>query len=199
MTQSTTTTDELDLGLDQVTVDEGANVLAEAEAAVAADIAPDDEEVYDVVDLYPDVELPEEVAYSLEMDEALGLIQAKIDHLQAELVTAQNKLRNTEVTLRNKAKEELLMKQIANDEALVMSEIDKPEVIRLLAKVIRVMQNGHGGELVSALTAIEEGRLPSSMAQLAAPAAPAYQPAPAVTPEIQPISTTQAPAKWKPM
>lgn len=196
--QTTTNADELDLGLDQ------GGLLAEAEAAVATHPVQKDEEVYDVVDLYPEIELPNEVTYSLEMDQALGVIQGKIEYLESELITAQNALKNTVVTLRNKAKAELLAAQVAADEALVMEEIGKPEVIRLLAKVIRVMQSGRGGELIAAIVAIEEGRLPSSMAQLAA--APTVAPTPAPTyqpaPEVQPISTTRARArartKWMP-
>jgi hypothetical protein len=226
---TTETTDLLDLGLDDTEADADANAnanvqtvpaipdsaLTEAEATLSTHIEPYTTESYAIVDLYPKVKLPQAMLSAISCDESLLEIQGQIDYLETELITAQNALHNQIMNLTNKAKAELVATQVAADETLVTNALGEPEMMRVLASVLRIMQqHGKAGFLMEALDTIEHGNAQSAMTRLATTIAPEYSTPmyePSVMPNaadsepvaVEPIQTTAAPtarkrAKWVP-
>lgn len=228
---TTTNTQDNLLGLDDAAETSDMSVVPEAELASAdqevldMNQGPAPDEVYDVVDQYPEVQLPQSTLDAISCNESLWDIQHQIDYLAAELETAQNKLRNQIMTLQNEAKQKLIDAQKAADESLVLNALEQPEMMSILASVLRIMQqHGKAGILLEALETIENGNATSAMSRLATAVAPVYHTPglsvsgndPAYEPSttapasqesyvqeevVQPIKTTAAPAaktKWKP-
>ncbi|WOL31493.1 hypothetical protein [Microcoleus phage My-WqHQDG] len=224
---TTETTDLLDLGLDNTEADANADVqtvsaipdsaLNEAEENLTAHVKLNTNENYAVVDLYPEVQLPQVMLSAIACDESLQEIQQQIDYLEAELQASRNALNNQIMTLQNKAKAELVATQVAADESLVTNALGNPEMMRVLASVLRIMQqHGKAGFLMEALDTIEHGNPQSAMTRLATTIAPQYETPmyePSIMPNtppemhsepvVEPIQTTAAPtarkrAKWVP-
>ncbi len=220
------TTDLLDLGLNDADVQTVSTIpdsaLTEAEETLTAHEPTT--ESYAVVDMYPEVQLPQAMLSAIACDESLQEIQEQINYLEAELVTAQNALQNRIMDLQNKAKAELVAAQVAANESLVSDALGNPEMMRVLASVLRIMQqHGKAGLLMEALETLENGNPQSAMTRLATAIAPQYdtpmyEPSvmpsletsmPSTTPQmhsepvVEPIQTTAAPtarkrAKWVP-
>ena len=169
-------------------------LLQEAEEVVAAEGVPtveetvQEEEVYDIVDLYPDVTLPQEVLDSLELDPRLDELQEEYNKHKAAMEAAQLSWERKYMELQNEAKANLLAEQQAKDEAEVSQALDKPEMIRLLATVLRLAKAGRAGELINTLEQLEGTKTPPAITT--ATVVGQLEPEPIVTP----INTQPAPA-----
>ena len=199
------------------------SALNTAEETLTANVEADVES-YAIIDLYPEVQLTQAMLNAIAYNESLQEIQQQIDYLESELQASRNALHNQIMDLQNKAKAELVAAQVAADESLVTNALGEPEMMRVMASVLRILQqHNKAGLLMEALNTIEHGTATSTMTRLATTIAPEYNTPttvglsgpmyePSVIPStthnkpvdvVEPIQTTAAPAthkraKWVP-
>lgn len=170
------------------------SLLQEAEEAVEAESIhtsmPVEEEIYEIVDQYPDVVLPQHILDALEMDASLDELHEEYAMHLAAAEAAQVSLERKYMQLKNEAKAALLAEQQASDEATVTDALSDPSLIRLLAVVCRLAQQGRAGELINTLETLEH--TPAQTSLSLGTTAGILTPPPEATP-VTPITTQPAP------
>ena len=143
-----------------------------------------DEETYTpVMDAYPDVTLPATTMDAIHCDESLSELQEQIEYLACELQAAQSKLQDQITSMMNDAKAELIAAELAANEGIVMEALAQPDVMRVLAEVILLLQSDKAGALLSVITELQEGDVASAqqtMLSYVTPAAPIAEATPYV-------------------
>lgn len=131
------------------------SLLDEAENVVSNTAVPEsdnDNDQYEVQDLYPEVQLAEGVLESILSDdpEAASFMD-QIEDLKCQLVALERRMEAHTMELANKAKAEQIARQQEEDENLIMGVIENPEYREVLANVIRLLDKGHAGPLMDVI------------------------------------------------
>jgi len=142
------------------------------------------EETYaPVMDAYPDIVLPASTIDSIHCDESLSELQGLVEYLTCELQAAQSKLQDQVTQMMNDAKAEAIAAKHAANEEVVMQALVQPDVMRILAEVITLLQSDKAGALLDVITSLQEGDVVSAqqtMLSYVTPAAPIAEAAPYV-------------------
>jgi hypothetical protein len=109
------------------------------------------------VDLYPELQLPQEVMQEIENNEQVLQLKEEALYLETEYDRVQYARERTIIQLANEAKAKMLEKQREADEALVREALQVPSTVAVLAQVLRLMQGGKGGLIIEVLHAVEHG------------------------------------------
>jgi predicted transcriptional regulator len=174
------------------------NLLDEAVELVEVTNEETYQEAYEpVMDAYPDVVLPASTIDAIHCNESLSALQEQIEYLACELQAVQSKLQDQITSMMNDAKAELMAAEHAANEEVVMQALAQPDVMRVLAEVITLLQSDKAGALLDVITELQEGDITSAqqtMLSYVTPAAP-IEATPYVEP-TRPAPTTTSSSTW---